>query len=177
MPLEEYRRKRDLGKSGEPVGGSSRGGMFVIQKHAARKLHYDLRLEIDGVLKSWAVPKGPSTDPKEKRLAVPTEDHPMDYADFEGVIPDGYGAGTVIVWDRGTYENLKDVPMDESFESGHITVRLHGKKLQGSYALVRTKMGWLLMKLDDEYADARNILSTEPRSVLSGKTIEDLAND
>jgi DNA ligase D-like protein (predicted 3'-phosphoesterase) len=154
---------------------------FVIQKHAASSLHYDFRLEVDGVLKSWAVPKGPSTDPRDKRLAMEVEDHALDYADFEGVIGEGsYGAGAVIVWDAGTYENLSEEPMAEALERGSARVWLHGEKLSGGYTLRRTSGGekpkWLLMKRRDEEADARrNPVSTEPRSVLSGRTIEEVA--
>ncbi len=153
--------------------------MFVIQKHAATSLHYDFRLEVDGVLASWAVPKGPSTDPREKRLAMEVEDHPLSYGDFEGVIGPGYGAGAVIVWDTGEYENLRDEPMKEGIDKGHISFALNGHKLQGGWSLRRTKGGkkpqWLLVKRRDEHADARrNPVSTQPESVLSGKTIEDL---
>ena len=155
--------------------------IFVIQKHAATSLHYDFRLEVDGVLKSWAVPKGPSTDPRDKRLAMEVEDHSLDYADFEGVIEEGsYGAGAVIVWDTGTYENLlEDVSMVEALRRGHARVWLNGEKVKGGYTLRRTSAGakpkWLLMKRRDEAADARrNPLSTEPRSVLSGRTIEEV---
>ncbi len=191
--LERYREKRDFGKTSEPAGageGSERSRIFVIQKHDASNLHYDFRLAIDGVLKSWAVPKGPSTDPRQKRLAVPTEDHPLDYADFEGVIPEGeYGAGTVLLWDKGTYRNLRSekkkgkkeaASMLESYEDGHIEVWLKGEKIKGGYALIRTgkaKDGrWLLVKMKDDEADARrNPVSTEPESVKSGRTIEELA--
>lgn len=187
--LKEYREKRDFRRTPEPSGkkkSSRKKPVFVIQKHDARRLHYDFRLEIDGVLKSWAVPKGPSTDPKEKRLAVETEDHPMDYANFEGIIPEGqYGAGTVIVWDTGIYRNLKEkngkeVPMNQCYDGGHITVWLEGKKLKGGYALTRfrksDKKQWLLVKMDDEEADARrNPLSTEPGSAITGRTIEEIA--
>ena len=152
------------------------------------ELHYDFRLEVDGVLESWAVPKGPSTDPREKRLAMPTEDHPLEYRDFEGVIPEGqYGAGAVIVWDAGTYHNLRErtrgVPMCECLADGQVEVFLHGKKLRGGYALVRTGSGggrprWLLVKMKDEDADARrNPVSTEPQSVKSGRTTEELARE
>ena len=113
----------------------------MIQKHAASSLHYDFRLEVDGVLKSWAVPKGPSTDPREKRLAVEVEDHPLDYADFEGVIGSGYGAGRVIVWDAGTYRSLTDGPVEEALEKGHLSVWLEGKKLRGGWTLQRTRGG------------------------------------
>ncbi len=196
--LEEYRKKRDFRRTAEPRGGDGGGSAsddgdprFVIQKHDASSLHYDFRLEIDGALVSWAVPKGPSTDPREKRLAVRTEDHPLDYVDFEGVIPeDEYGGGTVLVWDRGTYRNLKEEDgeeepksMAEALEDGHLTVWLEGEKLRGGYALTQTKMrgdpkNWLLVKMDDSEADARrNPTSTKPKSVLSGKTLEEIAAD
>jgi DNA ligase D-like protein (predicted 3'-phosphoesterase) len=154
--------------------------MFVIQKHAASSLHYDFRLEVDGVLVSWAVPKGPSTDPREKRLAMQVEDHPLSYGDFEGVIGPGYGAGAVIVWDTGGYDNLRpEEPLAEGLERGHVSVWLHGHKLRGGWSLRRTKGGakpqWLLVKRRDEEADARrNPVSTQPESVLSGRRIEDL---
>jgi DNA ligase D-like protein (predicted 3'-phosphoesterase) len=186
--LAQYRRRRGFGKSREPAGGGEkrRGGkgpLFVIQKHDARNLHYDFRLEVAGVLKSWAVPKGPSTNPADKRLAVPTEDHPLEYATFEGLIPEGeYGAGAVLVWDRGTYRNLsaeKDDPvsMEESLKRGHVEVWLEGRKLKGGYALVRTGGGdrWLLIKMKDGEADARrNPVSTEADSVLSGRSLEEI---
>jgi len=155
--------------------------MFVIQKHAATSLHYDFRLEVDGVLASWAVPKGPSTDPREKRLAMQVADHPLGYGDFEGVIGPGYGAGAVIVWDTGTYENLRaEEPIAEGLKQGHVSVWLHGHKLRGGWSLRRTGGGrkprWLLVKRRDEGADARrNPVSTEPASVLTGRRIEDLA--
>lgn len=184
-PLEEYREKRALEASGEPWGGRRRrkgAPRFVIQKHDASRLHYDFRLEAAGVLKSWAVPKGPSTDPRVKRLAMPTEDHPLDYIDFEGVIPEGnYGAGTVVVWDTGNYRNLTaddagdEVPVERAVEAGHVAVWLEGEKLTGGYALTRTPRGWLLVKMKDEAADARrNPVSTQPESVLSGRTNDDL---
>jgi DNA ligase D-like protein (predicted 3'-phosphoesterase) len=188
MSTKSYAERRDFSRTPEPRGGKRKRGkqpIFVIQKHAARALHYDFRLEVGGVLKSWAVPKGPSTDPRDKRLASPTEDHPLDYAAFEGVIPEGYGAGTVIVWDTGTYDNitLKDgriVPAAEALEHGHLVVRLHGKKLEGGYVLHRMgKDGdWLLIKTDDAGADARRKpTSTEPESVLSDRTIEQIAKE
>lgn len=183
--LKEYRAKRDLAKTPEPSGGKKKGNepIFVIQKHDARNLHYDFRLEVDGVLASWAVPKGPSTDPSVKRLAIHVEDHPLDYGNFEGVIPEGmYGAGTVLVCDRGTFRNLmeeKDEPlsMEESIEKGHVEVWLDGEKLQGGYALVKMKgrgeNQWLLVKMDDAKADARrNPVSTQPDSVISGASLE-----
>ena len=163
-PLDEYNKKRDFTVTGEPKGDVSPSGgrpVFVIQKHAARRLHYDLRIEHNGVLWSWAVPKGPSMDPSEKRLAIQTEDHPMDYADFEGVIPQGqYGAGQVIVWDKGIFENisLKDghrIDLDAAMEKGHISVVLAGQKCKGGFTLIRTRKGdkpqWLLIKMKDDY--------------------------
>jgi DNA ligase D-like protein (predicted 3'-phosphoesterase) len=188
-PLAEYRRKRDPKKTPEPAGRSRRrrrGDLrFVIQQHDATSMHWDFRLEAAGVLKSWAVPKGPSTDPKEKRLAMPTEDHPLGYADFEGVIPEGqYGAGPVIVWDTGTYRNLtekdgNEVPVEDAVDAGHVKVFLEGEKLRGGYALTRIGRGkkprWILVKLRDDQADARrNPVRTQPQSVISGKTIEDM---
>ncbi|MEA2397806.1 MAG: hypothetical protein QOK25_1362 [Thermoleophilaceae bacterium] len=155
--------------------------IFVIQKHAARSLHYDFRLEVDGVLRSWAVPRGPSTDPREKRLAVEVEDHSLGHADFEGLIGRGYGAGAVIVWERGTYRNLNDeLSMAEALDRGHASFWLEGRKLRGGWALQRTRAGrkaqWLLVKRRDEHADARRRpTSTQPESVLSGRTIEEVA--
>jgi DNA ligase D-like protein (predicted 3'-phosphoesterase) len=194
--LEAYEQKRDLSKTPEPSDGqseldwASERPVFVIQKHDASSLHYDFRIEVEGVLKSWAVPKGPSTDPSDKRLAVPTEDHPLDYADFEGVIPeDEYGGGTVLIWDRGSYRNLKDSDGEEEAESvsqqiddGHVTIWLNGAKIAGGYALIRTDQGdderWLLIKMDDDEADARrNPVSTEPKSVKSGRTLEEIRKE
>lgn len=184
--LKKFKEKRDFKKTPEPVSSekiSPDKPKFVVQKHDARRLHYDFRLEVDGVLKSWAIPKGPSTDPGQKRLAVPTEDHPIDYIDFEGIIPPGnYGAGTVIVWDTGTYQNLKkDTPMNKAVAEGHIDFWLEGKKLKGGYALIRTGKGsrkfWLLLKKKDDKADSKHdILIDMPESVLSGRTIEEVAN-
>src|SRR4051812_42323295 len=160
----------------------ARRPIFVVHKHAARTLHYDFRLEVDGVLKSWAVPKGPSTDPRDKRLAMRVEDHPLSYGDFEGVIGEGrYGAGAVIVWDTGPYRSLSEKAMAQAIEDGHATFWLEGRKLRGGYALTRTgkdggRERWLLVKKDDEAADRRrNPVSTQPESVLSGKTIEEMA--
>jgi DNA ligase D-like protein (predicted 3'-phosphoesterase) len=190
--LKEYAQKRDFRRTPEPHEGKrkpSEKPLFVIQKHDASNLHYDFRLEVDSVLKSWAVPKGPSTDPAVKRLALPTEDHPLDYADFEGVIPeDEYGGGTVMVWDTGTYRNLREkkegdgASMRESLDQGKVEVWLQGQKLQGGYALIRTgdsdDARWLLIKMDDEEADARrNPTSTENKSVLSGRTMEEIRSD
>jgi DNA ligase D-like protein (predicted 3'-phosphoesterase) len=155
---------------------------FVIQKHDASTLHYDFRLEVGGVMRSWAVPKGPSTDPRDKRLAMEVEDHPMSWNDFEGVIARGYGKGTVIVWDRGTYRGLSDVPMHEALERGHASFWLEGEKLRGGWSLRRTHAGpkpkWLLIKKRDEEADARRRpTSTQPESVVSGRTIEEVAEE
>jgi len=161
----------------------SRNPLFVIQQHDASSLHFDFRVEVDGVLKSWAVPKGFSTNPAERRLAIAVEDHPLRYADFEGVIPEGeYGAGTVIVWDAGPYKNLTTdgdgtVPIGTALRKGHAVIWLEGMKIRGGYALVRSKLrgdprNWLLVKLKDAGADARrNPTRTEPRSVLSGRTL------
>ena len=191
--LKEYRQKRDFRKTAEPSGDLKQAGAqpkraekarFVVQMHDAQRLHYDFRLEVGGVLKSWAVPQGPSTDPQVKRLAVETEDHPMEYLDYEGVIPKGeYGAGPVIVWDTGIYENIradkrKPYTMDEAYKEGLIEIRLDGEKLHGEYALVRTKFqgdqkNWLLVKMKDAYADPDlDIVAEFPNSVKSGKTIE-----
>lgn len=192
--LADYEKKRNFNRTPEPDGREDKLNwakerpVFVIQKHDASNLHYDFRIEVDGVLKSWAVPKGPSTDPSERRFAAPTEDHPLDYADFEGVIPeDDYGGGTVLIWDRGSYTNLKEEEGDEEeaksvaeqIEDGHVTIRLKGRKLTGGYALIRTESGdearWLLIKMDDEDADARrNPMSTEPDSVKSGRNLEEI---
>jgi len=194
--LDRTRAKRDLRRSPEPSGETrgpaSGGSRFVIQKHDAGTLHYDVRLETEGVLASWAVPRGPSTDPRDKRLAIRTEDHPLEYADFEGVIPEGeYGGGTVMVWDAGPYRNLAE-PEEEGGEppsiatqidDGHVTVWLEGEKLTGGYALIRTdgsgdEERWLLVKMDDEEADARrNPTSTEPDSVKSGRSLEEIRED
>lgn len=186
--LETYRVKRDFRKTPEPPAQAGEAGsdtLFVIQKHAARNLHYDLRLESDGVLKSWAVPKGPSLNPRDKRLAVATEDHPLSYADFEGVIPRGeYGAGTVEIWDRGIFVNLKPKGDGNSItankDEGLIEVWLEGEKLKGGFALVRTRGGrnetWLLVKMKDDEADRdANPLEELPASVLTGRTIEEIA--
>jgi DNA ligase D-like protein (predicted 3'-phosphoesterase) len=197
--LAEYERKRDFSKTGEPSGRGKRGKgrakrrhpRFTVQKHAATSLHYDFRLEVDGVLASWAVPKGPSTDPADKRLAMRTEDHPMDYLEFEGVIPKGeYGAGPVIVWDRGVFENISEtrngrkMDLSEAIEKGDVKVFLLGEKIRGAYALVRTKTDdrgreqWLLIKKRGEGADRRRKpTSSQPKSVLSGRTIEQVLKE
>lgn len=151
--------------------------IFVVQLHDARRLHYDVRLEVDGVLKSWAVPRGPSLDPVVKRLAVFTTDHDLEYASYEGVHADSkYGSGAVIVWDAGVYTNLTPGSAAEAIERGHLKVRLHGVKLVGVWAFTRTGADWLLVKVRDEDADPTlDLTVTEPRSVLSGLTIEEMA--
>lgn len=181
-PLTAYRKKRDFTKTTEPRGSIKKKNapIFVIQYHEATHPHYDFRLEIDEVLKSWAVPKGPSLNPREKRLAIPTDDHPIEYAKFEGIIPPGeYGAGTVMVWDYGTYENIKEkdgtlIPMDKCYKRGQIEVFLKGEKLEGAFSLIRIRINekdqWLLVKMRDEYADAQRSFG-KARSVLTGRTI------
>jgi DNA ligase D-like protein (predicted 3'-phosphoesterase) len=200
--LTEYERKRDFSKTKEPspkkASAKGKGGKrarrrhprFTVQKHSATSLHYDFRLEVDGVLASWAVPKGPSTNPADKRLAMRTEDHPLDYLEFEGVIPKGeYGAGPVIVWDRGVFENISETrrgePMElsEAIEKGDVKIFLLGEKIRGPYALVRTsKPGdreqWLLIKKRGEGADRRRKPTTsQPESVLTGRTIEQVLKE
>ncbi len=176
--LAEYRKKRAAGATPEPFGGEelARPGLFVVQKHSARRLHFDLRLEIGGVLRSWAVPKGPSLDPQEKRLAVATEDHPLEYGDFEGIIPAGnYGAGGVIVWDRGPA--VHHLPPEEGLEKGKLLFELEGYKLRGLWTLVRTKRAptdWLLIKKPDAAATGEDAEALPPGSVLSGLTVEEL---
>ncbi|MBI5674838.1 MAG: hypothetical protein HZC48_03265 [Nitrospirae bacterium] len=188
MGLREYKTKRKFGKTPEPEPKERTEGdqlIFVVHKHAARNLHYDLRLKMDGVLKSWAVPKGPSLDPSIKRLAMMVEDHPFDYKDFEGVIPEGnYGAGSVIIWDRGFYRHpsVKDKKESEKLlrdglKKGDLKFVLNGKKLQGEFALVRMRKdekSWLLIKKKDRHASEVSILK-ENRSAVSGKTLEDVA--
>jgi DNA ligase D-like protein (predicted 3'-phosphoesterase) len=191
MSGPDYDRKRDFSKTPEPRGGGKgatkgRWPLFVIQQHAATSMHWDFRLEADGALKSWAVPKGPSTDPRDKRLAMPTEDHPLEYVDFEGMIPMGeYGGGPVIIWDRGVYENRsvdkrgKPISVAEGVELGSVKVYLHGQKISGGYALVRTgsrpgeRARWLLIKERDSEADARRKPTrSQPESVVSGRTLK-----
>ena len=202
--LSDYRRKRDFARTGEPAGGGSarEGGdsaarpVFVIQKHDASRLHYDLRLELDGVLKSWAVPKGPSLDPADKRLAVMVEDHPLEYAGFEGTIPEGeYGAGTVLLWDQGWWEpdleamkptraqaskQNEAVDPAAALADGALKFVLHGKKLKGSWALAQMKgrgdKNWLLIKHRDEAArPGSDIVGEAPDSVASGRSLEQIS--
>ena len=187
--LAEYRRKRDFTRTAEPAGGAIRKAPkldFVIQKHAASHLHYDLRLELDGVMKSWAVPKGPSLDPAVKRLAMQVEDHPIEYNAFEGTIPKGeYGGGTVMLWDRGTYSYGGSDPNPEALRAGYkkgdFKFVLDGERLKGSWALVRMrgdnpgKPQWLLIKHKDEYARPGSDVATEHlTSVSTGRTMEEI---
>ncbi len=189
MALTQYRKKRSFSRTPEPEGGKGddKTLRFVVQKHAASRLHYDFRLEMEGVLKSWAVPKGPSLDPGMKRLAMMVEDHPYDYRNFEGIIPEGnYGAGAVIIWDEGTYTPVEDMASkkkQENFllkqlQAGSLKIRLNGKKLKGEFALVHTRgrgdNSWLLIKHRDRYATTKDI-TEKGRSVVSGKTIEKMA--
>jgi DNA ligase D-like protein (predicted 3'-phosphoesterase) len=177
MPLDDYRRKRDFTKSPEPAGGTparasdGRERFFCVQKHLASHLHYDLRLEHDGVLLSWAVPKGPSIDSRDKRLAMQVEDHPIEYGSFEGVIPEGYGAGVVMLWDRGTWTS-ESPDIGAALRKGDLKFRLDGYKLKGSWALVRTrgygdssKPSWLLIKHKDEWSGPLDITEFAPLSV------------
>jgi DNA ligase D-like protein (predicted 3'-phosphoesterase) len=152
---------------------------FVVQQHDASTLHYDLRLEVEGVLRSWAVPKGPSTDPAERRLAVEVDDHTKAWGSFEGRIGAGYGRGAVIVWDRGTYESLEDEPIAQALDGGHAKIRFDGEKLRGGYLLHRWSDGakpkWFLKKLADDEADpGYDLVAERPRSVVSGRTIDEL---
>src|SRR5262245_10640757 len=193
MALREYREKRRFQQTTEPEGGAIQAGQgslrFVIQKHQARRLHYDLRLELEGVLKSWALPKGPPLDPQERRLAVMVEDHPLEYRDFEGIIPRGnYGAGTVMVWDAGDFHALgapdraeTEKLLQAGFAKGHLAIVLRGRKLQGGFDLVKRKgkgkgedNAWLLLKRADEFA-SREDVTAEDRSVLTNRTLEEIA--
>ncbi len=155
---------------------------FVVQKHDATRLHYDFRLEVGGVLRSWAVPRGPSLDPAQRRLAVEVQDHELSWGDFEGTIGAGYGAGTVIVWDRGTWSPLRELPFDRALAEGHASFELHGEKLRGGFTLRRMHAGekpqWLLIKRRDEEADAApDPVGSRPESVITGRTVEDLIGD
>jgi bifunctional non-homologous end joining protein LigD len=190
MSLAKYREKRDFKSTSEPAGdsrsrkASKRRLLYVIQKHRATQLHYDFRLEYSGVLLSWAVPKGPSLDPSVKRLAMQVEDHPVDYASFEGVIPEGqYGGGTVMVWDRGIWI-AESEDIEAALEKGDLKFTLDGKKLHGSWVLVRTRgfgskagKSWLLIKHRDRFASSRDVTVEEPRSVLSKRLLAEIAGD
>jgi bifunctional non-homologous end joining protein LigD len=190
-PLAEYKRKRDFTKTAEPKGKatrrrSTRGLRFVIQKHAASHLHFDFRLELDGVMKSWAVPKGPSYDPSVRRLAMEVEDHPIEYNTFEGTIPKGeYGGGTVMLWDRGTYEPEGGGGADalrDGYERGDLKIVMHGKRMKGGWVLVRMRREggraqWLLIKHRDELADPDyDVVEEAVTSVASGRTMEEIAS-
>jgi bifunctional non-homologous end joining protein LigD len=186
--LAEYNRKRDFKKTAEPAGKIARsagGNRFIVQKHEATRLHWDFRIEADGVLKSWAVTKGPSPDPDIKRLAVRTEDHPLAYAEFEGIIPeDEYGGGTVMLWDKGTWEPAPGKSWKD-LEKGHLHMILHGERMKGEWLLIRLKKkpgekreNWLLRKLDDQYAEAGDALVQRGlTSVLTGRTMAEIAAD
>jgi bifunctional non-homologous end joining protein LigD len=191
MKLKEYRSKRDFTRTPEPPGQESREDepalQFVVHKHAASHLHWDMRLELDGVLKSWAIPKGPSLNPNEKKLAIMVEDHPLDYGRFEGVIPKGaYGAGTVMVWDRGAYHAAGTMDRSQSegilrkgLEKGHLSFVLEGEKLKGEFALLKLKKGeeniWLMVKKHDQFASEEGTVLVHDRSVMSGRTLEEIA--
>lgn len=187
MSLEEYAAKRRFEKTPEPPPGSIKGkqaaNYFCVQRHDATRLHYDFRLAMDGVLKSWAIPKGPTLDPAVKHFAAHVEDHPIEYGDFEGNIPPGnYGAGSVMLWDRGTYELLGDTPGAEQFARGDLKFRLHGEKLKGDFAIVHMKgrgkgNEWLLIKKRDEFAAAGWDVEAQAYSVLSGRTQEEIARN
>jgi bifunctional non-homologous end joining protein LigD len=179
-----YQKKRDFSSSPEPRGGKKKRGkrlIFVVQKHRASHLHYDFRLEMDGVLKSWAVPKGPSLNPKDKRLSIQVEDHPYEYKDFEGSIPKGnYGAGDVIVWDRGSYEAADrgdEQSLLKALKRGAVSFILHGTKIQGEFSLVRLNRPkqWLLIKKRDRFANARDI-TRDDSSAISGRRLPDFGN-
>jgi bifunctional non-homologous end joining protein LigD len=190
VALEEYRKKRKFQISPEPSGAGrvpqtpGERLRYVIQKHRATQLHYDFRLEFHGVLLSWAVPKGPSLDPSVKRLAMQVEDHPLDYSEFEGVIPEGeYGGGTVMVWDQGEWSPESE-DVEDALKKGDLKFTLHGKKLKGSWVLVRTRgfgskagKSWLLIKHRDKYVSTQDVEEKEPRSVLSGRLLAEIARE
>jgi len=190
VSVAKYHEKRDFKNTSEPSGESKskRAGkkelIFVVQKHRATQLHYDFRLEFAGVLISWAVPKGPSTDPSTKRLAMQVEDHPVDYASFEGVIPEGqYGGGTVMVWDKGTWTPESD-EIEAALKKGDLKFNLHGEKLHGSWVLVRTRgfaskadNSWLLIKHRDRFASTNDIAAEKPRSVVSNRLLGEIASE
>jgi bifunctional non-homologous end joining protein LigD len=190
MPLDKYREKRRFDVTTEPAGDGPASGRksstlrYVIQKHRATQLHYDFRLEWNGVLLSWAVPKGPSLDPPVKRLATQVEDHPLEYADYEGAIPQGeYGGGTVMVWDTGIWTPEVD-DVDAALKKGDLKFTLHGKKLKGAWVLVRTRFGrnpahpsWLLIKHRDAYASEKDVTLEEPRSAISNRMLAEIARD
>ncbi len=189
MTLKEYNKKRHFGVSPEPSGKTTPPKkqdalLYVIQKHRATALHYDFRLEWNGVLLSWAVPKGPSLDSSVKRLAMQVEDHPVEYANFEGVIPEGeYGGGTVMVWDEGTW-TPESPDVNAALAKGDLKINLHGKKLQGSWVLVRTHgwgsssgKSWLLIKHRDQHTSTKDVTIEKPRSIVSNKLLAEIARD
>jgi bifunctional non-homologous end joining protein LigD len=190
MTLAKYKEKRNFKVTPEPSGDEAAKKaahphlLYVVQKHRATQLHYDFRLEFEGVLLSWAVPKGPSLDPSVKRLAMQVEDHPVDYGGFEGVIPEGeYGGGTVMVWDTGTW-TPESVDIAEALKKGDLKFQLHGKKLRGSWVLVRTRgfgsssgKSWLLIKHRDEFASSEDVAMTQPKSAVSKRLLADIARD
>jgi bifunctional non-homologous end joining protein LigD len=182
MPLATYRKKRRFDVTSEPRGGRvatpRRATLhFVVHKHRATRLHYDVRLEWRGVLLSWAVPRGPSMNPAIKRLAVRVEDHPLEYGTFEGIIPAGeYGGGTVMIWDRGTWKP-EDDDVDAALKKGTLHFALRGRKLRGGFTLVRTRQGWLLIKRRDDDATDEDIVTTQPRSVKSKRLLAQIAYD
>src|SRR2546423_1805074 len=186
MSRKVYARKRRFSKTPEPEPkkpAAREGNFFCVQRHHATRLHYDFRLEVDGALASWAVPKGPTLNPGDKRLAMHVEDHPLDYGNFEGNIPAGnYGAGSVMLWDRGTYELLGDLPAKLQMQRGDFKFRLHGQKLKGEFAIVLMKNRgkgneWLLLKKKDDFADPKWDADEHARSVLTGRTQEEIARD
>jgi bifunctional non-homologous end joining protein LigD len=179
--LDKYSKKRRFKRTPEPKPkkkASKSGNLFVVQKHIASRLHYDFRLESEGVLKSWAVPKGPSLNPSIKRLAVEVEDHPVEYANFEGTIPEGeYGGGTVMIWDRGTYES-QNGDVSAGLSKGELKFNLKGKKLKGSWVLVRTDTrNWLLIKHRDRYASETDLAISAPMSVTTGRSLAQIAEE
>ena len=187
MPLEEYAAKRRFEKTPEPPPSKTQSrtssNYFCVQRHDATRLHYDFRLEIDGVLKSWAVPKGPTLDPSVRHFAAHVEDHPVEYGSFEGTIPAGnYGAGSVMLWDRGTFDLLGDVSGEEQIKRGDLKFRLHGEKLNGDFALVHMKVKgkgneWLILKKRDDFAEEGWDVEAHANSVLSGRTQEEIARN
>jgi bifunctional non-homologous end joining protein LigD len=181
LGLDVYQRKRDFTKTPEPTAKRAKDHgplRFVVQKHRATALHYDFRLEAGGTMRSWAVPKGPSLDPKQKRLAMEVEDHPLEYANFEGIIPEGeYGGGTVMIWDEGVWMPMEpDVDPVKALKKGELRFVLDGKKLKGSWTLVNTgDRRWLLMKRKDEYASTDDITEAQPRSVRTKRLLAEIA--
>jgi DNA ligase D-like protein (predicted 3'-phosphoesterase) len=191
-PLRTYKEKRDFTKTPEPAPNErlkldKKKRIFCVQEHHSSRLHWDFRIEVDGTMPSWAIPKGPSLNPKEKRLAVQTEDHPISYATFEGIIPEGeYGGGTVMLWDYGTYKNMREqdgklIPMKTCLKDGRIEIFLNGEKLKGTFILIRLQNSpkdWLFFKKKDEYSDGRrNIIKSENKSVLTQRTVSQIKKD